>query len=571
MINYIIQVLIFQTLFLMMYDLFLKKETFFQWNRFYLIASSLVAYIIPLVKIKNFSYYVQQEFTLPTVVLNPKTIFFNEEVIGDYPLQSINFISMYVTLENLYFLGLLLMSMLFLFKIGQLISKIRSNRIIKNSDYSLVIIKNDTQAFSFFNYIFLGETIYNKGYKIVLKHELIHVKQRHSFDLLFFEIQKIVFWFNPFSYLFQRRISVLHEYIADEKNILKKDKKSFFESLLNETFNVENISFVNNYYKKSLLKKRIIMATKNKSKEFLKIKYLLILPILLFMFTYANAIKHKDENHNFNNNDNTNFVIQDSIFPFKTIERTPIFPGCENLITEDERKTCFTKSIFIHVSENFNAKPLQNIGLTSGRKRISVQFMIDKNGNIVNVKARAPHPKMQEEAVRTIKLLPKMEAGIQDGKNVSVRYNLPIVFKIDGENDAISSKNKENNLADVKVIPYAKIKETPIYPGCESLQDESKRKSCFISKITKHISDNFNAKSLQNVGLTSGSKRISVQFIIDQNGNIADIKTRAPHPKLQEEAIRTIKLLPQMKAGFQDGKKVAIRYNLPIVFEIKKP
>lgn len=570
MINYIIQVLIFQTLFLVVYDLFLKKETFFQWNRFYLIVSSLFAYFIPLVKIKSVSYYVQQEFTLPTVVLNPKTIFFNEEIIGDYPLQTTNFISTYVTLENLYFLGLLLMSMFFVLKIGQLISKIKSNRIIKSTDYNLVIIKNDTHAFSFFNYIFLGENIYNKGYKTVLKHELIHVRQRHSFDLLFFEIQKIVFWFNPFSYLFQRRISVLHEYIADEKNILKKDKKTFFEGLLYETFNVENISFVNNYYKKSLLKKRIIMATKNKSKELLKMKYLLVLPILLLMFIYANAIEHKSEEYNLNNNDNTNFVTQDSIVPFKTIERTPIYPGCENLTTEDERKTCFTNNIFIHVHENFNAKALQNIGLTSGRKRISVQFIIDKNGNIADVEARAPHPKMQEEAIRTIKLLPQMKAGVQDGKNVAIRYNIPIVFKIEGENDTITSKKKENSLTNDKIISYANIKETPIYPGCESLQEESARKGCFRGKITKHISDNFNAKSMQNLGLPFGSNRISVQFIIDRSGNIVDIKARAPHPKLQEEAIRTMKLLPQMKAGVQDGKNVAIRYNMPIIFDIKK-
>jgi protein TonB len=72
----------------------------------------------------------------------------------------------------------------------------------------------------------------------------------------------------------------------------------------------------------------------------------------------------------------------------------------------------------------------QDLGLTEGMKRISVQFIIDKNGMVTNIKARAPHPRLQKEAIRIIKLLPKMSPGRQRNKAVNVRYNLPIGFRV---------------------------------------------------------------------------------------------------------------------------------------------
>ena len=114
--------------------------------------------------------------------------------------------------------------------------------------------------------------------------------------------------------------------------------------------------------------------------------------------------------------------------PFSIIENVPVFPGCRG--TNTELRECMSNKISVIVNKNFNIDLAQDLGLTQGIKRISVQFVIDKNGTIQNIKARAPHPRLQKEAIRIIKLLPVMIPGKQRNKAVRVRYNLPIVFDV---------------------------------------------------------------------------------------------------------------------------------------------
>ncbi|MBZ9652331.1 energy transducer TonB [Psychroflexus montanilacus] len=115
--------------------------------------------------------------------------------------------------------------------------------------------------------------------------------------------------------------------------------------------------------------------------------------------------------------------------PFSVIESVPIFPGCEGLDTNDERKQCMSKKISQFVNKNFDTGLAADLGL-SGVNRVYVQFKIDKNGNITNVAARAPHPRLQGEGERVIKKLPKMKPGQQRGQNVGVLYSLPITFQV---------------------------------------------------------------------------------------------------------------------------------------------
>lgn len=121
-------------------------------------------------------------------------------------------------------------------------------------------------------------------------------------------------------------------------------------------------------------------------------------------------------------------VIED--VPFVVIENVPVFPGCKGNNTE--LRTCFSAEMKKFVSKKFNTELASDLGLDSGSiQKIFVVFKIDKNGNIVNIQARAPHKKLKEEAIRVIKLLPKMIPGSQRGKAVGVKYGLPIVFKVD--------------------------------------------------------------------------------------------------------------------------------------------
>ena len=121
-------------------------------------------------------------------------------------------------------------------------------------------------------------------------------------------------------------------------------------------------------------------------------------------------------------------VIED--VPFNIIEEVPVFPGCEKG-SKKQKKACLNKKLQKHVQRYFDAELANELGLAPGKKRIYVQFKIDKDGSITNVNARAPHPRLKKEAMRVAKKIPSMKPGRQRGRAVRVGYTLPITFNVE--------------------------------------------------------------------------------------------------------------------------------------------
>jgi protein TonB len=117
--------------------------------------------------------------------------------------------------------------------------------------------------------------------------------------------------------------------------------------------------------------------------------------------------------------------------PFAVIENVPIYPGCENAGNNEAKKKCMSEQVMKFVQKKFDNELANDLGLDAGRQRISVQFKIDRSGNVVNVRARAPHPRLEQEAIKVVQQLPKMTPGKQRGKAVGVLYALPIVFQVE--------------------------------------------------------------------------------------------------------------------------------------------
>ena len=122
-------------------------------------------------------------------------------------------------------------------------------------------------------------------------------------------------------------------------------------------------------------------------------------------------------------------ISEDDGVPILFVEEAPLFPGCKG--TKEEIRACFSKQITKHISRKFNTDLAEKLGISPGTQRIFTIFKIDKKGNIVEIKARAPHKRLREEAIRVIKLLPKMKPGKQQGKPVVVKYSLPIIFRVE--------------------------------------------------------------------------------------------------------------------------------------------
>lgn len=121
----------------------------------------------------------------------------------------------------------------------------------------------------------------------------------------------------------------------------------------------------------------------------------------------------------------------ESEIPFSIIERVPVYISCDENLCNDEQKKCMQKQVSNHISRKFNLDLGADLNL-SGIIRIISTFTINKNGDIVNIRIRAPHPELEEETIRVIKSIPKFKRpGFQRGKFVSVPYLLPIVFRVE--------------------------------------------------------------------------------------------------------------------------------------------
>lgn len=441
MVQYILLFVTFQLLFLVIYDVFLKRETFFQWNRVYLIGTFLVSLFLPFVKLAAFATVVPEQFSvivLQEIILTPN----NTDVANSLSI-----------FQLLFYAGMAISFLLFGYKIYQIVSLRRQGQLQKFSDYKKVIVPKSAIAFSFYDTIFLGDAVDQESEKGILAHELVHIRQKHSLDLLFFEILRIVFWFNPLVYVYQNRISELHEFIADA-HAGKDNRSEQYELLLSQIFQTKNISFINHFYKSSLIKKRIVMLQKSKSSTVLKFKYLALVPLITGMLFYTSC-ETEDEVLEPQNEmleevvvvgygaNPTDFELaSDGLLieavdrpignvkinvdvPFSVVENPPIFPGCEN--AEDVRD-CFNEQLNKHIRNNFRYPEIAQQEGVQGK--VNIRFVIQKDGSIGQVQMRGPDKNLEKEAARIISLLPKMTPGMQRGTNVRVPFSLPITFRL---------------------------------------------------------------------------------------------------------------------------------------------
>ncbi len=120
-------------------------------------------------------------------------------------------------------------------------------------------------------------------------------------------------------------------------------------------------------------------------------------------------------------------VLED--VPFAIIEDAPVYPGCKG--SKAQKKKCLQEKIKKHVNKKYNTGLAGDLGLDPGKKKVYVQFKISKQGNIVDVRARGPHKRLEKEAIRVVKLLPKMIPGKQRGRAVGVKYTLPITLLVE--------------------------------------------------------------------------------------------------------------------------------------------
>jgi hypothetical protein len=264
-------------LFYLVYQVFLKKETFFLVNRHFLLIGVIAAFVCPFIIIKTYVEIAAMPLAASNSPLANSSI--------EMSSFSFNWLDLIYTL---YGIGISMLGLKLIFQLLAIRKVIRTNKTIKMDSYVYVETDKDIAPFSFFKYIFYNPDIFNPlELEAILKHEHAHSTQKHSIDLLIAHLVTIVMWANPFSWLYKKNIEQNLEYLADDTAIQSvPSDRAYKYALLKVSGNQFFTPITNNFYS-SLIKKRIVMLHKSKSHKRNLLKMALILPALaIFLLSF---------------------------------------------------------------------------------------------------------------------------------------------------------------------------------------------------------------------------------------------------------------------------------------------
>ena len=257
------------TIFYLCYKLFLQRDTFFETNRWFLLIGLITAFALPFIVIPIYIEYTPipiQNFVATTNI--PVEIIDESFNIWHYAFIG-------------YIIGAIMFSIRFLVQLSSLILLIVKNKKQKQDDCIFVKTQNNTHPFSFFKWVVYNPTQFNvEELEQIIAHEKVHVNQYHSIDILLSQLASIVFWFNPITWFYKKDLQQNLEFIADDKAQNTIHCKISYQHLLLKTSVLNHhMALTNNFYS-SLIKKRIVMLHKSKSKKRNLFKYTLVLPFL---------------------------------------------------------------------------------------------------------------------------------------------------------------------------------------------------------------------------------------------------------------------------------------------------
>lgn len=421
--QYLLLVNLYLVLFYTFYALLLRRETFFQLNRLYLVSSVLLAFIIPLIHadwVTDLFITRQVQHTL-SVYTAPELILYYKHV----PSHNI-------TAGQLLLLAYLT---------GITVTTIKlAIRMV--SLKQIITLGGKYGPFSFFNIIDLGRETANL--EIITVHEQVHARQWHSADVLLAELITIINWFNPITYLYKTAIKQTHEFIADRKAVESGTSKADYALLLlSHTLNTPAHQLVNSFFNNSLLKKCIIMLQKNRSQKGAIVKYGLSAPLFILMLILSSATIGNNKTVRLINIKAAS-ILSAPASSLNTPHLQPAETAPHAVTPADTGKTGSRVFVAVQTTPSFKGGIqafyqflAQNIKYPEAMKKNNVQgkvfvtFIVEKDGSLSNIKIlRDIGYGAGEESVRVLQLSPKWNPGLQNGKAVRVQYTLPINFAL---------------------------------------------------------------------------------------------------------------------------------------------
>src|SRR5664280_1809865 len=281
--SYLMKSAIWLTGFAVVYFIFLRNERYFMLKRIYLISGILISLIFPLI---SFHYQVEMPASAISQIdmsgAGGTAIQKLQQNISGKPFDY------RLILLFLYLSGITLLLVRSIQHFSKILKTISKANINERGPAKLIRASQFPTSFSFFNYIFINPSVSENEAEEIMNHEIVHVRQKHWFDLLLVEILRLIQWVNPFAWIYTRFIRLNHEYLADQAALQRTASPANYRAaLLNQLFDSPVIS-LSNSFNYSLNKKRFDMMKKIITSPYRKLKVLLVLPIFAIVF-YAFA------------------------------------------------------------------------------------------------------------------------------------------------------------------------------------------------------------------------------------------------------------------------------------------
>jgi len=555
---YLLQANIYLVVFYGFYKLLLEKETYFKWNRIYLLGSGLLALGVPFMKL---DWLTQQPVTqqlsvtvgqLDMMVLPDAAVPGGTMAIGD-------------VVALLYTAGLLFCLLRFCMQLWVL-----TRRLYGGNEPAV----QQGAAYSFLTRKAVDRQL--EGHAVINHHEDIHLKQFHSLDVLLMELVAILNWFNPVVYLYKKALKDNHEFLADEAAAAYQgDKESYALLLLSAAFKVNPQMLANSFFsKQSLIKKRIYMLHKEKSRKTAVLKYGLYLPLFSGMLLLSSASLRENE------------VLNEAVeaipfsSPIEVVQKalpTPLntSEGLESVTAPSEVENTSLLSqdwapFYQFLSRNIRYPEAARKAQLQGNTQL--KFTIE-GGDVKGLDALTKlGAGLDAEVMKTV-------LNYQGFKDVSDgNYVLGVAFRLEGAKTPIKNEDLKQvdgftNLQQVSVIGFANpnlsitkkegvmdfvsVDTPPSFPGGYEK---------FVSFIRTSI------KYPEEAAKNKIQGKVFLSFVVEKDGQIADVQNtgRMLGSGTDEEAVRVLKSSPKWNPGMKDGKPVAVQYNIPIEFSLAK-
>ncbi len=396
------------------YWFMMRNETYYSWNRMFLLFSLIISFVLPMFN-----------FTIQSISSETITNLIEPVVVGKYlpasnPLKT-NTLSI---LSIIYISGAVFFSLRLLLNFAKILFLYQRFPRCKYFGFNAVVLNGDQSPFTFFNILFISQVDYESG-KIdeMIVHERAHKEEYHSIDILLLEIMTIIQWFNPFIWLFRLALKSEHEFIADSKVLNEGfDNVKYQKLLFEKSLGIASLDLTNafNY---SLLKKRLKMMTAKKSSSLVKIKYLLSMPLLLLtimlLTTNINSYGQEDKV----------YTDVDVMAKYKNEDEFRNFIAKNLRYPESAAKNNIMGTIYVQfdVEKNGKVSNVQIVRTDVKKGNVDEVVVVAKSNENSKIDSKSISD-LEAEAIRAVKLLEDFTPALKDGKNVKSQLTIPIVF-----------------------------------------------------------------------------------------------------------------------------------------------